>query len=209
MTEEPKKKRTKKTEPAADLALVQAELEPVRTSVEQALAFAAQVPLDAEVAILGEQMTGRKALDKLNIMGREQLKNIEAKRTSITKPLNEAKRAADALFDPTKQLLNALIACCGKRLGEDRAAADATRTAALAAVGMGARDEHTLAVVHAPSEELESSTRTTWHVEVTDFALVPDEFKVFNESLANAYARGKKGVCAIPGCKIVQEVKVY
>jgi hypothetical protein len=200
-------KKTKKTE-AADLAVVQAELEPVRTGVEQALAFAAQVPLDAEIAMFGETMSGRKALDKLNIMAREQLKNIEEKRTSVTKPLLEAKRAADALFDPTKQLIKALIDCCASRLAEDRKQFDAARTQALAAVNAGARDEATLAVVHAASVELESSTRTVWRVVVEDFAKVPDEFKVFNESLASAYARSKKGVCQIPGCKVLQEVKV-
>ncbi len=218
MTEEKKTRKKKKAAatPGTDLAVVAARLEPARSYAERMLGIAGQIQLDATmerygqtaIDMFGASTTGRQVLDQLHLNARAGLKQIEEERASVNKPLAEAKKANDALFDPTKQLLKALIDCCASRLAEAVRADAAARTQALAAVHAGARDEATLAVVHAPAEELESSTRTVWRVVVKDFAAVPDEFKCFNESLANAYARSKKGVCAIPGCEIIQEVKV-
>lgn len=49
------------------------------------------------------------------------------------------------------------------------------------------------------------SFRSVFKVEVVDFALLPDQYKIPNEQLLNSIARTSKGKVAIPGCKIHEE----
>ena len=49
------------------------------------------------------------------------------------------------------------------------------------------------------------SGRVTWKFEVTDFALLPDEYKLPNEQLLRSFANSTKGSREIPGVRIFSE----
>ena len=47
-----------------------------------------------------------------------------------------------------------------------------------------------------------SGMRDNWTYEITDFALLPDDYKIPNTSALNAFARSTKGTRQIPGLRI-------
>ena len=51
-------------------------------------------------------------------------------------------------------------------------------------------------------------TRKVWKWELEDFSIVPDEYKVLNESLLTSFARSTKGTKKIPGIKIYEDSTV-
>ncbi len=174
--------------------------EPTRAGLETALQQCAAIPLDSQAALdwLGQARTvAKKALEWL-----------EERRTSITKPMLEAKRAVDAVFEPSKQQAQAVIKCCDTRLAEFEAARKATQDTALAAVGQGSADEHTLVVAHGGELALpaEVTKRRTLCVKITDANAIPRPFLQLDESLALAYARERgQESCKVPGLEFYYE----
>lgn len=177
-----------------------AEIEPTRVNLEQALQVVSSIALDSQGALdwLGEARTcARRALEWL-----------EERRTSITKPMLEAKRAVDAVFEPSKQQAQAVIKCCDTRLAEFEAGRRKAQDAALAAVGQGAADEHTLVAAHGGELELPSQVtkRRVLCVKITDANAVPRPFLQLDESLALAYARERgQDSCKVPGLEFYYE----
>lgn len=53
-----------------------------------------------------------------------------------------------------------------------------------------------------------AGSRTVWHCEIIDFAQVPDDYKLPNESKILAHARTTKGKVPIPGVKIWSDKEV-
>lgn len=190
--------KTAKPLPAPEAA--RAEIEPTRAGLEAALQQCAAIPLDSQAALdwLGQART----------VAKRALEWLEERRTSITKPMLEAKRAVDAVFEPSKQQAQAVIQCCDTRLAAFEASRKAAQDAALAAVGGGAADEHTLVAAHGGELTLpaEVSKRRTLCVKVTDPALVPRPFLQLDESLALAYARERgQDTCKVPGLEFFYE----
>lgn len=195
---------------SVDLAPVKAELEPVQTGAMQYLQWVASLAYDAPVQYGDQVITGLQALGHVGVVARDQLKVIEEKRTSITKPLLAAKTATDDLFRPAKDALNALIKCCNDRLAQYERERRAAQQQALAAVGQGAMDEHTLAVAHSHVEALPEnmSARKDFVVEVVDFAQVPDQYKMLNERAVLEAAKATGGAVQIPGLRIAEDVRI-
>ncbi len=200
--------------PGAELATVQALVEPVRTGAEQALAFAAAVPFDASfpAGFLGKDkpITGLEALGVIRETARQQFANLEEKRTSITKPMLEAKRKVDELFKPSTQLCEAVMRTCDDRLnGYARAQLAAVRNAA-AQIQASPTDPTLLSVAHGNAAPLPAEVRAQvkFRVTVVDFAKVPDEFKLLNERAVQLLVDSKRGQVAIPGIEITEDVQV-
>lgn len=143
------------------------------------------------------------------------IKGLEDERTSVTKPMLEAKRHVDELFAPaTAPLKRCEVVIRGKLADVARmrfqADADARRLAADAA----AQGDHLgamAALAEAPDaiRTLGSSARATWIAAVRDFRLVPDEFKVINDRALAQAAKGSDGEPApIPGIEWVLDATV-
>lgn len=208
MTDEaPKKKRAsrkKKVAPVVDLATVETTVSPQRERAEACLQMCVQFPLDTQ-----EQ---RERFGGMLVLVRKELDALETQRKTITGPLNEAKRAVDALFKPVKDLYAAMDKTIVTRLREAQAAATAVRDAALEAVGQGSRDDAVLAVAHESVATPGGLTEVdTYEFEVTAKSEIPLDFLTFDESLALAYVRAKKArgeEAVIPGVTI-KVVKDY
>ena len=205
------------TAQGVNLETVKAELEPVRNNLERALAFVSTVPFEAEfpAGFAGRDpargpMTGLEVLGHMRETARQQFAQIEEKRTSITKPLLAAKRAADEVFKPGLEGCEAIVKACTDRLTNyERARLEAQRAAA-AQVQSAPSDPTLLAVAHHAPAPLPAEVRpqTIFTYKVTDLALVPREFMVLNDQLVRAYISHHRGQCEIPGLEIVQDVQV-
>ena len=190
-----------KLEGGVDLATLETQITAERTVVEQRLAYLQTYPLDSQerVDLFGKLLTAvRVEKDKL-----------EVQRTDITKPLNAAKRAVDALYKPMMDLYSAMDKTIVDRLGPFLKAAQAAQDVALKAVGQGAADAATLAVAHGTVAVPEGlSEMDTYEVRLTGkLADVPVEFHMLDESLTIAYVKHKVKttgkVPEIPGVEIL------
>lgn len=202
--------KTKAPAAGSDLAVIQTELEPVRNQLDQVLQFVAAVPFDAECNFGHVTMTGLEALGAMREEARQKLKELEAKRTSITKPLLAAKRAADEVFAPATQQCEAVMNTCTSRLTDYERQRLAAQREAAALVQTTPDDPHLLAVAHGSAEPLPAqvSTRVVFTYEVIDFAAVPDECKQIDDQHVLELIRLSGGTIEIPGIRIVQDVKV-
>jgi hypothetical protein len=185
---------------AVDLVVLEAELLPERERHELQLRALATMTPETVAALTAE-------------LGHE-LKNVRAekdaweeKRTAITGPLNAAKKAVDALFKPVKDILQAkddtIVRLLGAALQQNRE----THMAALTAAGEGQRDAATLAIAHAtPAVPDGLSEIPEYVLTVVDESAIPRHFLCFDERLAMAYVKQKKGQCEIPGVTITMSL---
>lgn len=196
-TEKRGRGRPRKHFEAVNLETVAAEIAPLRTEAETRLAQLQAFPLDTKERV---DLFGQLLADV-----RGQRDALEAQRTSITKPLNDAKRAVDALFKPMKDLFDAMERTINERLNAYLQSTRQAQTAALAAVGDGVRDAGTLAVAHATPAVPEALIEVAdYELVVENESLIPRPFLVFDEALALKYVRHMKGNCEIPGVKILK-----
>lgn len=200
----------KKQAPGSDIAVIQTELEPVRNQLDQVLQFVAAVPFDATCTFGAVTMSGLEALGAMREEARQKLKELESKRTSITKPLLAAKRAADEVFAPATQQCEAVMNTCTSRLTDYERQRLAAQREAAALVQTTPDDPHLLAVAHGAAEPLPAqvSTRVVFTYEVLDFAAVPDECKQIDDHHVRERIRLSGGTIEIPGIRVVQDVKV-
>lgn len=193
----PRGKKAPKSAPVVDLAVVTAEIEPMRSMAERYLQAIVNMPItsQADVDVLGKEL----------IENRERRDALEAKRKTLTGPVNDLKRAIDALFKPVKDIFDAVDTTITNKLGPYQQQAKAANTAALDAVGGGSRDASTLATAHAvPQTPAGLSEIEEYDFEIENEAEIPRPFLCFDESLARAYVKHHKGNCTIPGVKIVK-----
>ena len=130
-------------------------------------------------------------------------KQIEEQRTSVTKPMNEAKRRVDEWFNPAKKALGALEAHVKKAIAAFVDGQEAERVAQLQA----GNHEAGLAVEPAA---MPSGTRTytVWTFEVTDPNSIPREYLVPDAAKIQAHVSMHKNQSAIPGVRAIPQTKV-
>lgn len=166
--------------------------------------FLSEAPCEtpAEEAWFSTQLSNVRALQK----------GLEERRTAITKPLLEAKRAIDALFSPaTKPLAECegiirrkLAEAGNRRLAAQRASLLAAETAAVEGRVEDAIEALAAAPVAVKTEGSTSKVVRAWRV--VDLASVPREFLQLDTDALDLAA--KKGVESIPGIEFYDEVKV-
>lgn len=199
-----KKGSRNKPKPVADLAQIEQDLLPEREQAEEGLRLVHAVPLTTPEhrANLADTIKGVRAY----------LDELEAKRTAITKPLLEAKRAVDALFKPITDCYKAIDRAASERLGQAVQEQRELQERAVEAVGQGARDDATLAVAHDSGETPAGlAEHETYEFEIVDASAIPRPFLAFDESLARSYAKAKAKTGElredmIPGVKITRKL---
>lgn len=153
------------TDEATQLALRQEAEE-----AEQAVSLIAQLPIATQADV-----------DQLGVFGQEvrnRLKDLEARRKSVTQPLNQALREVNAWFKPARQHWEACKAALNTRLLEAQAQAQKAQDEALAAIqdAGGHVDATTLTQAHeAPQLPEGASVRQKASYTITDPAQVPRE----------------------------------
>lgn len=199
-----KKKKPVKA-PAIDVEVIEAEIMPVRTEAEHRLQILNTHPLETAEHV--------KLFSGLLVEIRKQRDALEEQRTSITKPMNAAKKAVDALFKPVRELYDAMDATITKRLAERSAAQTATQTKALAAVAEGSRDSEVLDAAHTEADDTDGLIpQVGYEFIVYDESAIPRAFLAFDEGLALQYTahnvKEGKPIPEIPGVEI-KEVTTY
>lgn len=132
-------------------------------------------------------------------------KRIDGQRTSITKPINEAKRAVDVLFAPVLDTLKRCEALLRSKVAEaatrrELANAQALDAARLASeTGNGSIGEALAQIVDRP-ELAGVSFREDWTFDVIEFDSIPRRFMTIDED--EILSEIKAGAREIPGLRI-------
>lgn len=146
------------------------------------------------------------------------VKELDAQRTAITKPILAAKAGVDKLFMPTIKLFEKAEGTLRRLIADyDRAAAiaeDAALQAAEKAFEAGDEEAGQAAlakVASAPVEASGDSTTKTWAFEVTDFGGLADEYKLANDAAIKAFvkahlATGSTEKPNLPGVTFTRDV---
>ena len=145
---------------------------------------------------------------------KKKAKQIDGKRQEITKPLNEALRAVNALFKPALNFL----AQCEREVKQKIAAAHAQSQIdarqALAEAGTAAATGDGTAVTtaleaHETAEGFSEvdgvQYRTVWKYEIKDESLIPREFLMPDNQRIQNVVMHKKGDAVIPGVRVYEE----
>lgn len=155
-----------------------------------------QVRNETEAALAAEAMSEMK----------QRLDTLEATRTSVTKPLLEAKRKVDAWFKPAATSLKMGLDLLRGRVGEFTAAqrqeaarllTEASKSSPVEAAALVAESNRAQAA--APS------VREVWRFEVEDPSQLPPQFLVPDEKAIGAVVRSQKGKTKIPGVRVFVE----
>lgn len=164
---------------------IEAEAEALRARVES-------------VQIVIQDKAQLDAIGALAAHAQKKVKEIEAQRTSITKPLLDAKRRIDDLFNPAKAAYKAVKDVAQAAMSTYVTARNAERAAALAA------GDHGTAMAAAPAAlPAGTSVRRSWTFEVVDAAAVPAEFLITSIDAAKVQAvvNEQREKTAIPGIR--------
>jgi hypothetical protein len=135
------------------------------------------------------------------------LKMLEDERTSITKPMLDAKRRVDGLFSPaTSPLKDCETVIRDKLASAARARFAAEAEARRLAADAAATGDHLGAVealASAPDAVTTSgsSARAVWRHVVDDFAALPDEYKLTNHDALAELSKGANEPAAVPGVR--------
>ncbi len=132
------------------------------------------------------------------------IKEIDAKRKTITKPILEAKRAADALFKPAINALEEVkVLLKGKLTTFTRQQEEARKEA------LESGDVSQALATPEPQAPEGVATRRVWTFEVTDAEAIPREYLILDtaEVKEEMKRKGPENV-EIPGIRIYQETKV-
>lgn len=108
---------------------------------------------------------------------REVFKVIEAKRTKITRPLLEAKREVDALFDGPKSAIEEAQYHLRREMGAHHARVETERQRVMReSVATLAAGQVPTAIMPAPVDVPKVNVRQVWEPEIVDAGLVPREY---------------------------------
>ena len=179
----------------------------------------------AEACVITDDSGVKLATDDLSILATLR-KNVEATRKEYVGPINDHLKAVNGQFktisDPLdaaeKNLKDKVLAYKLEQRVKAEKAEEINRLRMDAArKEMELKGELTESVaLVAPVAVLpktvtsdigSSSTRLTWHAKVTDFALLPDQYKLPNQQMLDFMARQitKNGKPAVPGVEWFQE----
>lgn len=191
----------------------------------------------ASAALTFTIKTGVQYVDANDELGRikSAQKRLETLRTTITKPLNEALRAANDFFrapaerlaTAERSLKSAMIAFqneqeriqreqqakveAAARKERERLEAQARKAEAAGKVEKAQQLEEQAATVVAPIIETEApkvvglAQRDVWKFEVTDPAAVPREFLIVDEKKLRAFVTAMKGDAKVAGVRVWSE----
>lgn len=149
-------------------------------------------------------------------------KAIEDKRVEITKPMDQAKKAAmdffrlpiDLLDDAEDAIKRAMLTWKSEQDRKEREAREAQAAEARriqAEAKAKNPDQPPPVVVMPPVPTVAApkmagiSTRKIWKFDVTDPAAVPREYLVIDDAKLGAMARATKGTVAVPGVRFYEE----
>lgn len=197
-----RKKKDTEDQAPADLAVLRTEMiEPARDQAAAKLAEIAALDITVEQNRMYVADIGKAAAKALDL--------VEGKRTSITGPINEAKRRVDELFDPAKDTLKALIGACKSRLNDWIREQEAIKAKGLAAIEAGSRAPDVLAAAHTTTTMPAGfAARKLLQVRIVDHDAVPRQFMILDEMLVLGYARSRGGLeCKIPGLEFYEEIE--
>ena len=171
---------------ASSQAQVLAIVEPLRAEAADSAIAIAAIAIGSQSMLdkVGELLTQTKA----------KYKAIEAERTKVTKPLNDAKKAIDGWFKPAKTALNDLEIVLKDAMSSYITGQEQKR---LEALQLG-NHEAALATEQ-PVMPAGISTRTTWKFHVVDVARVPREYLVLDMAAIQAHVSTHKSNSSIPG----------
>ena len=214
----PKRKRRTKAEIEAAKGTTLAKAEPPKPELtEQAKQWADQAREELELIALCE-IESQADMDEMGLKQREafeKVKELEAERTKLTKPLLETKRGIDDLFKPAVGYWKAIEEACKVKIGAFRKLAAEAQDRALAAVAAsgGQADASTLVVAHGANVlQLPEATREVvkWRAEIFDTGLLPEWCwkRVIDREAIDALVQAKGSDADIPGVRVYREVQI-
>lgn len=192
------------------------DLIPAKQSAEQALAYAksareyigykVEIPNDAAYLSAGTFLQGVE----------KQIADIEAQRTSWTKPLNQVVKSINAFFKPARdewELMSTDVrqAMVTYKLAQEQAKLAAQEqarqlqlTAPVTGVGEAAQQYQMLmGFVGAPPVKAAGiAEREVWEWSVVDASAIPREFLCVDEKKVAAYVAEHKGTTSIAGIAV-------
>lgn len=150
--------------------------------------------------------------DEANIVGvlqevKTRHRQLEEKRTEITKPLNAALRAVNALFKPPQQRFEALERLLKDKITTYMQAKQAANVAALQAASVAPTPvvaQQVLAQVRPVEAPQSVSVRYVWQFQITQPELVPAQFLSPDPAKIQAYL-AQTGQPEIPGVVFSQK----
>lgn len=145
------------------------------------------------------------------LMVKERYRALEEKRTSITKPLNAAKRAVDDLFNPATKPLARAELLLKAEIGRFELAQRAAQAAAMEAVATGAAPPSALVAAIPSGHVAGVSIRESWAWEVVDIEAVPRQCMSVDPGKVKAvidYANKAGHEPAIPGIRFYKQATV-
>lgn len=179
---------------------------------EKAIAAAQQAIADISVAMdikVNSEPTMKKAGEYMNVIAKAK-KIIEGERTGIVKPINDSVKRINELFKPImeeavriesylKGELNLYVAKLQKE--QDLRAAEANKQ-----IESGERIAPAVKKFENTTAKLEQiPTRIYYITKVVDFSKVPDQYKILDETKAEA--ANKAGI-EVPGLEFSKENRV-
>lgn len=187
-------------------------------------ALATRTENEAAKLVIQDEPSYDKAVEKLAQV-KTYIKEIEKKRKKITDPLNQAMKATNALFKPTRDKLEKtekLLAGGILNYRKEQERLEAERQAELEAkIDSGEMDfdEAMDSAMDAPQLEKTTTTkrgnitiRTIRDIEVTDLTKIPAEYFELNMSRLRADALGNKAANIppkeIPGVSVIERESV-
>jgi hypothetical protein len=154
-----------------------------------------------------DQYNASKFLQEVRVA----LKNIEAKRVSFTKPINESLRNINATFKEIALPLEKAEATVSKKIllwrqaEQERIAKEEERRRKIQqAHEKKGHNVSSPVVMERPKNTVGyTQSRKIWKYKITDFSKVPDEYKTLNQVAVNEAIR--EGVREISGLELYQE----
>ncbi len=184
--------------PAADGAeqgAVQALVQPVESHARGMLAQLEPIQVDSQASL---DLVGPVLQDIAR-----RIKELESERTSVTKPMMDAKKRVDSWFKPAADLLKA---CRDDLKGKVGAFVLGQETAKVAALQAGDHDKAMAVADPVMPDGL--SKRVTYEWSVTDLAAVPADFLCVDATKVQAVVTALKGAAVIPGITVAPSVGV-
>lgn len=179
--------------PATD---IQGYIEPIKAEAEEMIEQLADFTIENEEA-------AEIAAELFNDVN-NQINELEAKRTSVTGPLNKSLRELNSWFKPAKQALEKAKSVFKRELEAWAEKQESLRLAACEECN--AKEVLELAVAPTPSN---LGSRTTWTFEVEDMSKVPIEFMMVNEQAVRAAIKATDPeTLEIDGIRIFQKTSV-
>ncbi len=186
-----------------DLTLIKAQLKPQEEEAKGILEVIRDLDISSQQNLDEAQSWIGEIKSKWNA--------IEAQRTKITKPMNEALTAANAIFQPALKYLKECENLLKAKTLEGEKKLRQLQTEALQKLAANAKagdmEGARAAMLDMPTATLASNTsvRKTWEVELDDLTKVEEKYLTLEINWTLVKADIKNGLHIIPGFRIYQK----